>query len=295
MTEQENNQQEKILIEDPHEKDNFKVDLENFQGPFDLLLHLIEEQKVEIYEVSIAKITSAYLEYLSKIKKLDLEIAGEFLIMAAALVEMKSRMLLPADEVSDEELLKELEAERVSLLERLVKYKMFKNLAKDLVDKEKEFGKVYSREKINEQIITVANEDREILLKEVELPDLLHAFAKVWGRAETIQQSKTGEIFDDKYTVREKMQEIAERLKKGNFRFVFYELFQGKFDKLEVITTFLAILEMVRQKFIRLIQSEVYGKIEIIGYDVLPKDLALVDEALNLEKAEQAKANQPAN
>lgn len=291
MTEQENNQKEKVLIEDPHEKDKFNVELDNFSGPFDLLLHLIEEQKVEIYDVSISKVTSAYLEYFNKIQKLDLEVAGEFLIMAAALVEMKSRMLLPADEVSDEELLKEIEAERVSLLERLVKYKMFKNLAKDLEGKEKEFSKVFSRGKINEQIITVADEDREILLKEVSMPDLLRAFSKVWARAAAIQGSREGEIFDDKFTVKDKMEEIVNRLRKDNQRFSFDDLFQGEFDKLEVISTFLAILELVRQRFVRLIQEEIYGKIEIIGHDILPENVDHVDDALNqAERTEAVKS-----
>ena len=140
-------------------------------------------------------------------------------------------------------------------------------------------------EKINEQIITVADEDREILLKEVALPDLLKAFAKVWERAAAIQKSKSWEIFDDRYTVREKMEEIVERLKKGKNRFNFDDLFRGSFDKMEVITTFLAILELVRQNFIRLMQEGVYGNIQIIGYNDLPRDMQVVDEELNQQSS----------
>lgn len=278
---------ENELIANPHEKDKFQVQLEKFSGPFDLLLHLIEEQKIEIYDVSIAQITNSYLEYLSKINELDLEVAGEFLVMAAALIELKSRMLLPSDEVSEEELLKEIEAERLSLLERLVEYKKFKNLAKGLIDQEKEFQKVFSREKINEKIITVADEDREIMLREVSLPDLLRAFTKVWERATEIQRTKGGEIFDDKYTVREKMEEIVEHLKKRKDRFLFDALFQGEYNRMEVITTFLAILELVRLNFIRLIQDNVYGNIEIIGYNTLPEEMVMVDESLNQEEKEK--------
>ncbi|MBU0579954.1 MAG: segregation/condensation protein A [Candidatus Margulisbacteria bacterium] len=236
-------------------------------------------------DVSISQITSAYLEYLSNMQNMDLEVAGEFLIMAAALIEMKSRMLLPTDEATEAELLAEIEAERLSLLERLVQYKGFKNLAQRLVEKEMEYNKVFNREKINEQIITVADEDREIFLKEVSMQDLLRAFAKVWDRASAIQRAKEGEIFDDKYTVRDKMEEIVQRLKKGNFRFQFDDLFQGEFDKLEVITTFLAILELARQRFIRLVQEDVYGKIEIIGVDAFPKEMVVVDEALDQQES----------
>jgi segregation and condensation protein A len=268
------------LIPDPQEKDKFQIQLENFQGPFDLLLHLIEEHKMDIYDVSISRITSAYLEYLTKVRQLDLEVAGEFLILAAALVELKSKMLLPKDGISDEELLAEIEAERLSILERLVEYKMFKNLARNLVTQEKEFHKIFNRGFINEQMVTAAEGEQEVLLKEVSLPDLLRAFARVWERAAAMQQRGGGEIFDDRYTVRDKMEEIVSRLHKGHAHFCFDDLFAKEFDKVEVITTFLAILELVRQAFITLVQQGVYGKIEIRACAVLPMEMMMVNEEL---------------
>ncbi len=275
------------LVPDLDEKNKFHIQLDNFQGPFDLLLHLIEEQKMEIYDVSISKITSAYLEYLSKARQLDLEVAGEFLIMAAALVELKSKMLLPKDGISDDQLLAEIEAERLSILERLVEYKMFKNLAKNLVAQEKEFHKVFNRGFINEQMLTAADGEREVLLKEVSLPDLLRAFGRVWERAAAMQQSKGAEIFDDRFTVRDKMEEIVKRLRGGQARFMFDDLFQGDLDKMVIITTFLAILELVRQRFITLLQQDVYGQIEIHACADMPIEMAIVDESLEVQKPQE--------
>jgi segregation and condensation protein A len=270
------------------EKGEFHLELENFQGPFDLLLHLIEDHEMDIYDVSISHITSAYLGFIRMAQERNLEVAGEFLVMAAALIELKSKMLLPpGDEASQEELLAEIEAEKVTLLERLVKYKMFKNLAASLNNKSKEFRKIFSREKINEQLITVTEDDREILLKEVSMPDLIKAFQRVWERALDRQDGKgIGEIFDDKFTVSEKMNYIVAQLKGRNSKFRFDDLFVGNYDRFEVIATFLAILELVKQRFIQLLQGETYGSIDIIGCAKIPAKLDEADEYLgqNIEE-----------
>jgi len=240
---------------------NYYVKLEAFEGPFDLLLHLIDEEKIDIYAVSLDQITKGYLDYLKLLKELNIVVASEFLLMAAYLLEMKSKKLLPREEQKEaEESLEELES---TLLERLFEYKIFKNLAEKLGRRKEVFQKAYSRYSI--EMDGALDEDREIFLTDVSLKDLVSAFKKVWDVVEA--RGVVEEIPEEHITVGEKIKEIVKRIKQRKTGLPFEELFT-KFTKLEVIVTFLAILELAKQRLIFIKQGESFGSILIFGRKV---------------------------
>jgi len=243
----------------------FQIKLDNFSGPFDLLLSLIDEKQIDIFDIFIGEITNSYLQHVKNLPNVNLDTAGEFLFMASALIELKSRTLLP--QTSDEalSLSDDIENERVAILNRLVEYKLFKQAAIDLMGKEEDRSLIFTRAPINEQMITSADEKAPIILKNVSLGDLVKAMQKVYDRAQ--ETPKTGVVFEDRFTVREKMEFITGLLKGKDKRCLFSELFTGTYYKLEVITTFLALLELARMKILVLTQNEVYGEIELVGLE----------------------------
>ena len=229
------------------EEKGYQIKVDNFEGPFDLLLHLIEDQKVDIYEISISQITEQYISYLDTLEKKDVNISSEFLIMAAALLEMKSKMLLPQDVIEDESILKELEEERRSLLDRLIEYKKYKNLSKELEEFGKKFQKIYTKEKLSSTLIEdIYDKKKVITLKDVSLEILVKAFNEVWQKLE--DEEVEVEIFDDNITVQDKIDSILYNLSAKSNKLNFEELFTVKSTKIEVIVTFLAMLELVRLK-----------------------------------------------
>lgn len=253
--------EEQVKIED---KTSYQVKLNGFEGPFDLLLHLIEEQKLDIYEISIAQITEQYIAYLNTLEKKDVNISSEFLIMAAALLEMKSKMLLPQGEIQDEALLKEIEEERKLLLDKLIEYKKYKNLSKELEDYGKSFQKIYTKEKLSSTLIDdIYDRKKVITLKEVNLEDLVKAFQDIWQRLE--KEEEPGEIYDENINVQDKIDSILYFLKTKSKEVEFEQLFNIKSTRLEVIVTFLALLELVRLKKIAVQQKDFFGKITIKG------------------------------
>ncbi|MDH5769016.1 MAG: segregation/condensation protein A, partial [Nitrospirota bacterium] len=154
--------------------ETYNIRIPVFEGPFDLLLHLIRENKIDIYDIPIAVITHQYLEYIEMMKELNLEIAGDFLVMAATLIHIKSRMLLPPDEEAPPE---ELEDPRLQLVRRLVEYQAFKESALNLKEREETWLKVFHRE------LQLDEPDGELYLFDVNLFDLLNAFKKILDTA----------------------------------------------------------------------------------------------------------------
>lgn len=252
--------EEQVQIEDK----DYQIKIDSFEGPFDLLLHLIEEQKLDIYEISIAKITEQYIAYLNSLEKKDVNISSEFLIIAAALLEMKSKMLLPQGEIQDEALLREIEEERKSLLDKLIEYKKYKNLSKDLEDYGKNFQKIYTREKVSSSLTHDIYDKRKVItLKEVSLEDLVKAFQEIWQKIE--KEEKPEVIYDENINVQDKIESILYYLKTKSKELEFEQLFTVKSTRLEVIVTFLALLELVRLKRILVQQKDFMGKIIIKG------------------------------
>ncbi len=229
---------------------NIKIPV--FEGPFDLLLHLIRENKIDIYDIPIALITGQYLRYIEMMEELNLEIAGEFLVMAATLIHIKSRMLLPPDEEVPSE---EQEDPRRDLVERLLEYQRFKEAAGDLREKENEWMKVFRREPLSED-----EEEGELYLFDLGLFDLLEAFKKILDKAPPEVVSITKETL----TVKDRMSRIMEMIE-GLEAVRFEDLFEDSITRIQLIVTFVALLELIRLGLARVYQEREFGNIWVIN------------------------------
>ena len=230
---------------------DYKVRLDVFEGPLDLLLYLIKQEELNIYDIPIMKITRQYLDYLNLMEDLNLDIAGEFLVMAATLMQIKSRMLLPPDPAGLETL---EEDPRAELVRRLLEYKAFKEAAERFRHIEAEQSGQLGRFGSEPQF---PNDDLSFC--DVSLFDLLSAFSRV---LKAIPDETPHEVMKDEYTVADKIYDITERLKREP-RITFSRLFRQAKNKLEAITIFLALLELVRQKEALIQQDRHFGEIEI--------------------------------
>jgi segregation and condensation protein A len=239
---QQQDQQEQMYLP-------YQVRLDQFEGPLDLLLHLIKKNEVNIYDIPIALITQQYLEYLSMMKSLNLAVAGEFLVMAATLVQIKSRMLLPSDEGTAEE--DEGPDPREELVRRLLEYKRYKDAALQLDNRERLWRDIFSRE----QAPSVPVRSQEALLEEVTLFDLVDALQGVLARSTT---KRSFEVIPENLTVRDRINAILDVLS-GKDAVTFLALFEGQTQRMVIIVTFLAVLELVRLKLVRVFQAETFG------------------------------------
>ena len=228
------------------------MQLDIFEGPLDLLLHLIKKSEVSITDIPIATITEQYLAALELMQSLNLDVAGEFLVMAATLIHIKSRMLLPAGEDEGEE--DEGVDSREELVRRLLEYQRFKEAA----------GQLEQREVLTRDVfVRSASPTEEIeppSFAEVSIFDLLTALRRVLERLP--QDRDIHEVTLDKITVREKMTLLLDRLRLGG-TLLFESLFSEARSKLEVIVTFLAMLELVKVRAIRILQEELTGPIVV--------------------------------
>jgi segregation and condensation protein A len=232
----------------------YNIKLPVFEGPLDLLLHLIRDNKVDIYDIPISFITSRYLEYIEMMKELNLEIAGEFLVMAATLVHIKSRMLLPLDEEVEPE---QMEDPRLELVQRLLEYQAYKDAASILKDREDEALKLFSRNPQNEEEEGVSP---ELYLFDVNLFDLMGAFKKLLDAAPLDVRTITRETL----TVKERMVTIVEMIE--NLESIrFEEVFRENATSTQMIVTFLALLELLRLGLARAYQEKEFGSIWIIN------------------------------
>ncbi|HAP67307.1 MAG TPA: segregation and condensation protein A [Nitrospinae bacterium] len=230
----------------------YQIKLPIFEGPLDLLLHLIREHEINIYDIPIAFITKQYLEYIELLKNLNLEVAGEFLVMASTLIHIKSRTLLPKSEVSAD-MEEEGDDPREELVRKLLEYKKYKEAAGLLRDKEIACKNVFTR-KAESEI-----PDEGELLIEVSIFDLLSAFKNV---IKNIKESDTYEISVDEVSVTERINYIMEAL--GNSSYILFEsLFSDMTRKMELVATFLALLELIRLKLIKIQQTKRFGTIRI--------------------------------
>ena len=231
---------------------SYKVKLEIFEGPLDLLLHLIKKEEVNIYDIPIAHVTEQYLAYLEVMNLLDLSIAGEFLVVAATLMQIKSKMLLPPDEKAEEEL--EEEDPRAELVKRLLEYKKFKEAAGELHARESLQKDVFPR-----RVPEPEFEDETGKTFEASLFDLIGAFNKVMKE---IPKDLFYQVIKDEITVEEKMHDIFHTLVKQP-AIKLSDLFKSAKNKIEIITTFLALLELVRLREIIAVQDRIFGDISI--------------------------------
>jgi len=233
---------------------DYKVKLEVFEGPLDLLLYLVKQDEIDIYDISIERITRQYLEYLQAFRELNIELAGEFIVMAANLIYLKSRSLLPLDQQPPEEDAGE-DDPRWDLIRQLIEYKKFKDAAAQLHLRELEQERIFAREGDSPSHL------REPLrLGEVGIFQLINAFQTVIKRVEARQDVQ--EIFAERFSVSEKIDTILERVATG-IRLRFSDLFGDVVSRVEVVVTFLALLELIRLKQVRAIQKNIFEEIEI--------------------------------
>ncbi len=232
----------------------YEIKLPVFEGPLDLLLHLIREAKIDIYDIPISFITHRYLEYIEMMKELNLDIAGEFLVMAATLIHIKSKMLLPPDEVEEAE---EPEDPRLELVQRLLEYQTYKDAAYVLKEKEDEALLTFGRPPENEEGEEAA--EPELYLFDVNIFDLLGAFKKMLDAAPPEVRSITRELL----TVKDRMVFIVELLEKSE-AVRFEELFERRAGRPQLIVSFLALLELLRLGLARVYQEREFGNIWII-------------------------------
>jgi len=260
----------------------YKVQFEVFEGPLDLLLYLIKKEEVDIYEVNLTKLAKQFIEYVDLMRQFDLEVAGEFLVMASTLMYIKSRELLPVDQQVQVEAEEEGEDPRFELIRQLVEYKKFKDAAAQLQTLEERQENVYPRlpGKIEFQ-----SEAAPVKL-EVGIFDLLNAVNSVLKRFQD-KTAGTREIFEDKWSVSQKMEFVLQTIAERS-SVKFSELFEQAANRAEVVCTFLAILELIRLKQLACVQPEPFAEIEI-GKAVAPTaptEIYMTPEAEAPAKAE---------
>ncbi|MCP4650025.1 MAG: segregation/condensation protein A [PVC group bacterium] len=231
---------------------SYKIKLEIFEGPLDLLLYLIKKNHLNIHDITISEVTEQYLQYLELMRLLDLNIAGEFLVMAATLMHIKSKMLLPPEENETDEQIEE--DPRDELVKKLLEYKKFKEMAGYLEEKETEQSDIFKRVSIPDEI-----EGDEEVFFETSVFDLINAFSKA---LKDIPKDIFREIIKDEFTVEGKIHDLLHVLVKKR-KISLNELFVSSRNKYEVIASFLAVLELMRQKEIVVAQKGLFGEIVV--------------------------------
>lgn len=234
---------------------DYKVKLEIFEGPLDLLLYLIKQDEIDIYEISLERITSQYLEYLQAFKELNIDIAGEFIVMAANLIYLKSRSLLPVDQQPPDEDASE-DDPRWDLIRQLIEYKKFKEAASLLQIRQLEQERMFARSGTGLEVIAAA----PLPLGEVGIFQLINAFQTVLKRVEAREDLR--EIFGEHFTVSDKIDSILQRVAAG-LPLKFSELFAEMASRVEIVVTFLALLELIRLKQVLVTQANPFDEIEI--------------------------------
>ena len=233
----------------------YKVKFEVFEGPLDLLLYLIRKEEVDIYQINLTRLATQFIEYIETMRLLDLEIAGEFLVMAATLMFIKSRELLPVDQQVQTEEEDDGEDPRWELIRQLVEYKKFKDAAAQLQGFEARQENIFPRLPPKPEFAP-----EPVGRAEVSVFDLVHAVNAILQRF--AQRTDQRDIFEDKWSVSEKIQQIMGAItERGRLRFA--ELFATAASRSEVVVTFLALLELIRLKQLAAEQSEPFGEIEI--------------------------------
>lgn len=234
--------------------DAFRIALPNFEGPLDLLLHLIREHRVDIFDIPLALIVEKYLEYLERMRELNLDIAGEFLVMASTLAHLKSRMLLPRQDVAPDQVGEALVVEeagdpRAELVRRLLDYQKYKDSAEQLAKQDLLGRDVFTR---NVPLEEVPIPEEEVGLQEFSVLKLIEALDRVLER---LMPKPQHEVVLERLSLSEATLRVVERLR-GQEQVTFVSLFPEGSTRQEIVITFLAILEMVKRRLIRVRQDE---------------------------------------
>ncbi len=232
------------------------IKLEVFEGPLDLLLHLIEKNELDIYDIPIAIITDQYLDYINMIETLDLEVSSEFLVMAATLLEIKSRMLLPNPKKDDN--CGDTLDPREELIQKLIEYKKYKEASLELKDKLFIYSKIFYKtpEPVEGYL------DDTIIISNVSLDMLYFSFRNILLKNESKKKNNFREIYREVITIEDKIK-LINKLLTNKPSFYFDDLFVSCYNKYEVIVTFLAMLELLKRKSLYIEQEKNYARILI--------------------------------
>lgn len=229
--------------------DALEVILEAFEGPLDLLLYLIRRQNLDILDIDVAEITKQYMGYIELMASIQLELAAEYLVMAAMLAEIKSRMLLPRQQSEEED----EEDPRAELIKRLQEYERFKKAAEDL-DELPRMGR-----DIHRASAEVPDRDKQRPHPEVDIRELVTALADVLKRSEMFESHQ---VEMEKLSTRERMSQVMENLRDNQF-VPFVALFTLEEGRLGVVVTFLAVMELIKESLVEIVQSESFGPIHV--------------------------------
>ena len=235
---------------------DYNIKIDAFEGPLDLLLHLIKEKNVDIYDISIEEITKSYLDYINKMEELNINVASSYLVMAAELMEIKSKSLLP--KVESEELNEEEEVSRENLINKLVEYKKYKEMTEVFKELEINRNNIYIKppENINNYV------NNEIYNEEIEIDKLVEAMKNFLNRKELEKPLKT-KITNKEYSVKERKNSIKNILKNKK-RVEFTELFE-EYNKSYIAVTFLSVLELAKEHELKISQDKNFDNIFIEG------------------------------
>jgi segregation and condensation protein A len=231
----------------------YPIKLRNFEGPLDLLIHLIKKNEVSIYDIPISLVTAQYLEYLELMRELDLDVAGEFLVMAATLIQIKSRMLIPRPDPEQQE----EEDPRDALVRRLVEHERFRAAAELLHERETLREAQWARP--DARVAGIAGEAAEEPELEVDLFSLMAAFRAVVERA---RRRPKVDLPPEQISIEERIEQLIRRLSETE-ACGFEDLFEGQTRRAELIVTFLALLEMIRLRLVRIFQAGPFGGIRV--------------------------------
>lgn len=236
---------------------DYKVQFDIFEGPLDLLLYLVKKEEVDIYQVNLTKIATEFVQYIELMRQLDLEVAGEFLVMASTLMYIKSRELLPVDQQAATPEEEEGEDPRWELIRQLVEYKKFKDAAAGLQAREAIQEALYSR--VPPKLEFESDDSKKPV--PVSIFELVKAVSSILKRFDS--RGATSEIFADAWTVSGKIEALRLSLE-SKPQFKFSELFAEATTRAEVVVTFLALLELIRLKHVCVGQADAFGEIEIV-------------------------------
>lgn len=231
--------------------DGYKIKLDAFEGPMDLLMHLIDKNKIDIYDIPIATLTQQYMDHLDKFKEFNIEIASEFLVMAATLLQIKSRMMLPKPPKEEEG---EEDDPRRELVQRLLEYRRFKQVSSVLSEMAQTQERFYAREPLSIPVQHLPPENLSMGL-------LLEAFRTV---LEVKEELKIPDVLvtPEEYSIQDKMEDIMSLLNRANGKLLFSEAFRSG-TRTELIVTFLALLELIKLKTIAVKQQRAFAEIYI--------------------------------
>ncbi|MGI6732598.1 MAG: segregation and condensation protein A [Anaerovoracaceae bacterium] len=234
----------------------YKVKLDVFEGPFDLLVYLIENAEMSIYDIQVAEITKQYIEYVERIQKIDAALAGEFMVLAATLIEIKSKMLLPRK--SSEDGLDIIEDPRSELVQKLLEYKQYKRAAAYLEEQEERMQRIHTKP---QEDLTVYTNEPDIYLS-LDLVSFVKAFELFLQKKKTMEEvrKRYRTIERQRMTIESRIEQIKHLFTRKK-RLKFSELLDGERSRQNIVLTFLSMLELIRQKAVKVSQNVNFGEI----------------------------------